>query len=61
MSEEVKKIKITLQRSLIGRPEKQRKIVRALGIKKLNQTVEHYDTPIIRGMVNKITHLVAVE
>jgi large subunit ribosomal protein L30 len=61
MAEETKKIKITLVKSTIGRPEKHKKVARALGIKKLNQTVEHYDTAIIRGMVNKINHLVTVE
>lgn len=61
MAEETKKIKVTLQKSLIGRPDKQRRIARALGFKKLNQTVEHYDTPTIRGMVNKIQHLVTID
>lgn len=56
-----KQIKVTLKKSIIGRPETQKKIVRALGISKLNQTVTHYDTPIIRGMVNKIPHLLIVE
>ena len=58
---EVKEIKVTLKKSIIGAPETQKKIVRALGISKLNQTVTHKDTPIIRGMVNKISHLLRVE
>ena len=55
-----KKLEITLKRSMIGRNESQRKIVKALGLKKIGQTVEHYDTPTIRGMVNKISHLVKI-
>lgn len=52
------KLRITWKRSSIGRPEVQKRTVRALGLKKLNQTVEHEDTPQIRGMVNKVSHLV---
>jgi large subunit ribosomal protein L30 len=55
------KLKITLVRSLIGRPEKQRKIVKALGFSKTNQTVERDNSPVIQGMVRKISHLLAVE
>lgn len=55
------KIKVTQKKSTIGKPEKQKRIIRALGIKKLNHTVEHYDTPQIRGMINKVSHLVTVE
>ncbi|KXB56641.1 50S ribosomal protein L30 [Gemelliphila asaccharolytica] len=54
-------LKITLTRSIIGRPEKQRKVVQALGLKKMHQTVEHKDNAAIRGMINKISHLVTVE
>lgn len=54
-------IKVTLTRSTIGRPEKQRKVVQALGLKKMHQTVEHKDNAAIRGMVNKVSHLVTVE
>ncbi|NLM52687.1 MAG: 50S ribosomal protein L30 [Firmicutes bacterium] len=56
-----KKLRITLVNSVIGRPEPQRETVKALGLKKLNQTVEHDDTPQIRGMINKVSHLVRVE
>ena len=56
-----KQIQITLKRSLIGRPEKQRIIVKTLGLRKLHQTVVHPDNPAIRGMVNKISHLVEVK
>ncbi|CCO07816.1 50S ribosomal protein L30 [Desulfotomaculum varum] len=55
------KLKITLVRSLIGRPEAQRKIVRALGLGKTNSVVEKSDSPAIRGMINKVAHLVKVE
>ncbi len=55
------KIEVTLTRSLIGRNEKQRKTVEALGLKKIRQTVVHEDTPAIRGMVNKVAHLVTVK
>ena len=52
-----KTIKITLVKSLIGSTEKQKRVAKALGLTKRNQTVEHRDTPIIRGMVNAIPHL----
>lgn len=55
------KLKITLTRSLIGRPETQRKTVQALGLRKLNSTVEHEDIDSIRGMLHKVEHLVTVE
>jgi large subunit ribosomal protein L30 len=54
-------LKIKKIRSEIGRPEKQRKILKGMGLKKLNSTVTLVDTPQIRGMVNKIIHLVSVE
>ncbi|HEY9745891.1 MAG TPA: 50S ribosomal protein L30 [Oculatellaceae cyanobacterium] len=56
-----KKIRVTLTRSLLGRPEKHRKVAKALGLTKSQRTVEHFDTPIIRGMINKISHLLTVE
>ncbi|HDS03050.1 MAG TPA: 50S ribosomal protein L30 [Firmicutes bacterium] len=55
-----KTIKIKLVRSVIGRPEKHRKIVEALGLKKLQSTREHNDTPEIRGMIAKVPHLVDI-
>lgn len=55
------KIKITQVKSVIDRPKGQKDTIRALGIKKMNQTVEREDTPVIRGMVNKVSHLVVVE
>lgn len=55
------KLKITLVRSMIGRPEKHRKVLKGMGLTKMNKTVELEDTPSIRGMVNKVVHLVNVE
>ena len=54
-------MKITLIKSMNGRPEKHRKVLRGMGLTKLHKTVELEDTPSIRGMVNKVTHLVRVE
>jgi large subunit ribosomal protein L30 len=54
-------LKITLVRSPIGREKSQKATVQALGIGKLNQTVEKEDSPAIRGMIDKIMHLVEVE
>ncbi|RYM04836.1 50S ribosomal protein L30 [Sporolactobacillus sp. THM7-7] len=55
-----KKLEITLKRSLIGRPESQRTTVRTLGLKKTYQTVIQEDNPAIRGMINKVPHLLTV-
>ena len=55
------KIKITQVKSVIDRPQSQKDTMKALGIKKMHQTVEREDTPVIRGMVNKVAHLVTVE
>jgi len=55
------KIKITLVRSAINRPKKQKATLKALGFSKLNQTLEHEGTPQILGMVNAVKHLVEVE
>ncbi|MEK4027319.1 MULTISPECIES: 50S ribosomal protein L30 [Bacillaceae] len=54
------KLSITLTRSLIGRPKDQRETVKALGLRKMHQTVEHQDNAAIRGMINKVSHLVTV-
>ncbi|MBN1471685.1 MAG: 50S ribosomal protein L30 [Syntrophaceae bacterium] len=56
-----KLLKITKVKSVIGRPEKQRKVLKGMGLNKLNQTVTLADTPQIRGMINKVIHLVSVE
>lgn len=55
------KLRITLIRSIIGFAHPQRRVVRALGLRKLHQTVERADTPSVRGMVHKVRHLVTVE
>jgi len=55
------KLKITLVKSTIGAIPKHRKTVEALGLKKLNKTVEHQDNPAIRWMVSQVSHLVKVE
>ena len=55
------KIRITQIKSKNGKPERQKRTLEALGIKKLNHSVEHEATPQILGMVKKISHLVKVE
>jgi large subunit ribosomal protein L30 len=57
----MKKIKITQVRSVIDRPERQKKTMEALGLRKMNATVEKEATPQIMGMVEKVQHLVKVE
>ncbi|MEN8171751.1 MAG: 50S ribosomal protein L30 [Chloroflexota bacterium] len=54
-------LRITLVKSPIGYTKRQKGTVSALGLKRMNQTVEHQDSPVIRGMINKISHLVQVE
>ncbi len=56
-----KKIRITLTGSPIGRQGKQRDVLRGLGLRKLGRSVVREDTPAIRGMVAKVSHLVKVE
>lgn len=56
-----KKLKVTLVKSAIGYSKKQKLTVRALGLKRLNHTVIKEDRPEIRGMINKISHLLQVE
>lgn len=55
------KVKITLVRSMIGHPEKHRKVLRGMGLTKMNKTVELENTPAVRGMINKVSHLVRAE
>jgi len=57
----VKQLRIKLVKSFIGRPEKQRRILRGMGLERVNKTVYLKDTPEIRGMVNKVSHLVSAE
>lgn len=54
-------VKVTLVKSMIGRPEKHRKVLRAMKLTKINRSVEHTDTPAFRGMINKVIHLVKIE
>jgi len=56
-----KVLQVTLLRSPIGYSIRQKRTVRALGLRRLNQTVKHEDTPVVRGMIAKVNHLVAVE
>ncbi len=55
------KLKITLEKSMIGRPEKHRKVLRGMGLTKMNRTVELEDTASVRGMIQKVIHLVSVK
>ncbi len=57
----MKKIKVTLIHSVIGRKEDQKRTVKALGLKKISSSRVHDDNLVIRGMVNKVSHLVKVE
>lgn len=54
-------LKITLRKSLIGASKKQKETAKALGLKKINSTVEQKDNVAIRGMINIVSHLVSVE
>jgi large subunit ribosomal protein L30 len=56
-----KKLKLTWVKSSIGYSQRQKETVRALGLRKLGQSVEQDDTPVIRGMVHKVAHLVVIE
>ena len=55
------RIKVTQVRSLSGRPAKHRRTIEALGLKRHHSSVEHDDTPAIRGMIRQVTHLVSVQ
>ena len=55
-----KQLAITLRRSCIGRPEKHRRVAAGLGLRKMNRTVIRLDTPEIRGMIRRISHLLEV-
>ncbi len=55
------RLRVTLRRSPIGTRPKQRGTVRALGLRRIRQTVEHDDRPEIRGMLDRVRHLVDVE
>lgn len=55
-----KQIKIKLVKSLIGASEAQKRVAKSLGLSRINQVVEHFDSPTIMGMVKKIPHLVQI-
>ena len=55
------KLRITYKKSAIGYKKDQGGTIRALGLRKLNSTVEHNDSPVSRGMIRKVKHLVVVE
>lgn len=55
------KLRITWLKSAIGYNVKQKATIKALGLRRLHHVVEHDDTPVIRGMINKVSHLVRVE
>ena len=56
-----KTLRVTLVKSPIGYTKDQKKTARALGLRRMNQTVEHKDSPALRGMLAKIVHLLRVE
>ena len=55
------KISVTWKKSTIGYSQHQRKIIESLGLRKLNHTVEHENTPSIIGMIKKVNHLIEVK
>ncbi|HET7037866.1 MAG TPA: 50S ribosomal protein L30 [Thermomicrobiaceae bacterium] len=61
MSEQRKTIRVTYFKSIIGAPKDQKETVRSLGFHRLYQTLEKPDNPSVRGMVNKVRHLVRIE
>ncbi len=61
MGRDMKKIKVTQVKSIIDRPERQKRTMKALGLRKLNASVEVEATPQILGMVTKVNHLITVE
>lgn len=56
-----KRLKVTQRKSSIGRPESQRKTLLALGLRKIRDSREVEDTPAVRGMISKVSHLITVE
>lgn len=61
MANESKKLRVTYRTSFIGVQSDQKDTIRRLGFTRLGQTVEHPDTPTIRGMIHKVRHLVTVQ
>jgi large subunit ribosomal protein L30 len=60
-SKKTRSLRITLLRSLVGYPERQHQAARGLGLRKIRSSVVRADTPEIRGLINKIVHLVKVD
>ena len=60
-AKEEKMLRITWIKSSIGYSQQQKGTIRALGFRRLGHSVEHKDTPVIRGMINKVSHLVEVQ
>lgn len=60
-NQQPKKLRITYVRSSIGYSERHKATIRTLGLRRLNQTVEHVDSPVLRGMLSKVNHLVRIE
>ena len=56
-----KLVRVTLVKSPIGYSKRQKGTIRALGLRRMNHTVEHFDTPVLRGMLAKVSHLVFVD
>lgn len=54
-------VQITLVKSPIGYSERQKATVRALGLRRMNHTVEHVDSPTLRGMLDRVSHLIKIE
>ncbi len=61
MAKTGKTIKVTLVKSPIGYSRRQKATVKALGLRRLHQTVEHADSPALRGMLDKVIHLIRIE
>ena len=61
MAKQQEQVKVTLTRSLLGRPGKHRRVAKALGLTKMNRSVTHFKSPTIDGMINTISHLITVE
>jgi large subunit ribosomal protein L30 len=59
-AEEIKVVRVTLVKSPIGYSKRHKDTVKALGLRRMHQTVEHADTPVLRGMLAKVAHLVEV-
>lgn len=57
----VRKLVITFRKSAIGYSERQKATIRALGLRRLGQSVEREDSPVVRGMIDKVSHLVDVQ